>query len=221
VLPVPEFVISKNYDGGQTLSMEVDEVIAGKGLIAESGLEADFSSAQWKSLKELQTVWVALAERKAQAFNAAQGKAQGDLLRYIEEQLPAHQVIYTTHSQFMVDPAKFDRVRIVEDKSMDATGELAKGQTGTKVHTDVLEVSSGGLFPWQGALGYEISQTLFVGPNSLIVEGVSDHLYIHPLSALLQRKGREGLNKAWTVTPVGGAEKVSTFVSCWGCHICP
>jgi hypothetical protein len=116
----------------------------------------------------------------------------------------------------MVDPARFDRVRIVEDKSMDAIGQLAKGQTGTKVYTDVLEVSSGSLFPLQGALGYEISQTLFVGHNSLIVEGVSDHLYIHSLSALLQRKGREGLNKAWTVTPVGGAEKVSTFVSLLG-----
>ena len=31
-------------------------------------------------------------------------KAQGDLLRYVEEQLtPDHQVIYTTHSPFMID----------------------------------------------------------------------------------------------------------------------
>ena len=144
------------------------------------------------------------------------GKAQGDLLRYIEEQLPPHQVIYTTHSPFMVDPARFDRVRIVEDKSMDATEELSKDKEGTKVYTDVLEVGSGSLFPLQGALGYEISQTLFVGPNSLVVEGVSDLLYIQSISALLQRNGKEGLNSAWTITPVGGAEKVSTFVSLLG-----
>ncbi|HEY4086814.1 MAG TPA: AAA family ATPase [Bryobacteraceae bacterium] len=42
VLPVPEFVISKNYDDHRTVSMKVDEVIAGKALIAESGLEPIF-----------------------------------------------------------------------------------------------------------------------------------------------------------------------------------
>lgn len=41
------------------------------------------------------------------------GKAQADLLRYFEEELvPNHQLIYTTHSPFMVDSTRFDRVRI-------------------------------------------------------------------------------------------------------------
>ena len=100
------------------------------------------------------------------------GTAQADLLRYIEEELkPRHQVLYTTHSPFMVEPTRFDRVRIVEDKAMDSEEELDASETGTKVYTDVLEVSTGSLFPLQGALGYELSQTLFVGPNNLIVEG--------------------------------------------------
>jgi len=144
------------------------------------------------------------------------GTAQGDLLSYIEEQLKQHQVIYTTHSPFMVDPKRFDRVRIVEDKSMDATEVLPADKVGTKVYTDVLEVTSGSLFPLQGALGYELSQTLFVGPNSLIVEGVSDLLYLQVVSALLEKKKRTGLSPEWTITPVGGSEKVSTFVALLG-----
>ena len=145
------------------------------------------------------------------------GTAQGDLLRYIEEELkPEHQVIYTTHSPFMVDAARFDRVRIVEDKSMDAPEILPPNEAGTKVYTDVLEVTSGSLFPLQGALGYELSQTLFVGPNSLVVEGVSDLLYLQLISALLERKKRTGLSHEWTITPVGGSEKVSTFVALLG-----
>jgi predicted ATPase len=147
------------------------------------------------------------------------GTAQGDLLNYIEEQLkPQHQVIYTTHSPFMVDASRFDRVRIVEDKSMDETGAvpLPPDKAGTKVYTDVLEVTSGSLFPLQGALGYELSQTLFVGPKSLIVEGVSDLLYLQVLSALLERKERTGLSHEWTITPVGGSEKVATFVALLG-----
>src|SRR5665811_2632545 len=46
------------------------------------------------------------------------GRAQADFLRFINERLAAKsQVVYTTHSPFMVEPSKLERVRIVEDKS--------------------------------------------------------------------------------------------------------
>ena len=145
------------------------------------------------------------------------GKAQGDLLRYFEEELvPHHQVIYSTHSPFMVDPARFDRVRIVQDRSVDADKDLPDGEAGTKVTTDVLESTDDSLFPLQGALGYDIAQTLFVGPNSLIVEGVSDLLYLQVMTGVLQAAGREGLSAGWTITPVGGSDKVPTFVALLG-----
>lgn len=143
-------------------------------------------------------------------------KAQEDLLRYFEKELtPHHQLIYTTHSPFMVDPARFDRVRIVQDLSQDSD-DVPEEQEGTKVITDVLDAAQDSLFPLQGALGYEIYQTLFVGPNSLVVEGVSDLLYIQTISDLLQSKGQVGLSPEWTITPVGGADKVPTFVAMIG-----
>ena len=143
-------------------------------------------------------------------------KAQGDLLRYFERELrPHHQLIYTTHSPFMVNPAHFGRVRIVQDLSIDLD-DVPDEQTGTKVLTDVLEATSDSLFPLQGALGYEVHQSLFIGPNCLVVEGVSDLLYIQTMSAILQRRGQDGLSSEWTVTPVGGADKVPTFVALIG-----
>lgn len=143
--------------------------------------------------------------------------AQADLLRYIEKELrPHHQVIYTTHSPFMVDPAAFSRVRIVRDRSMESDDDLPKEEQGTKVFTDVLAADPESLFPLQGALGYDIAQTLFVGPNSLIVEGASDLLYIQALSGELQRRGMTSLNAAWTITPVGGSDKVPTFIALLG-----
>lgn len=145
------------------------------------------------------------------------GRAQGDLLRYIDEELKGnHQVIYTTHSPFMVDSTKFDRIRIVQDKSMDNDEPISSNEDGTKVITEVLEATQDSLFPLQGALGYDICQTLFVGPNSLVVEGVSDLLYIQTVSALLDSQGKEGLSGKWTITPVGGADKVPTFVALLG-----
>ena len=145
-------------------------------------------------------------------------KAQEDLLRYFEKELtPHHQLIYTTHSPFMVDPTRFDRVRIVQDLSIEQGAEdLSEAQNGTQVITEVLDATPDSLFPLQGALGFEMYQTLFVGPNSLVVEGVSDLLYIQTISALLQDKNKTGLSAGWIITPVGGADKVPTFVALIG-----
>lgn len=145
------------------------------------------------------------------------GRAQEDLLRYFESELKGkHQVIYSTHSPFMVDSTKFERIRIVQDKGIESDESLDREEDGTKVVTDVLEASNDSLFPLQGALGYEIYQTLFVGKNCLVVEGVSDLLYLQVMSAVLGRLGRVGLDEDWTITPVGGSDKVPTFVALLG-----
>lgn len=141
------------------------------------------------------------------------GRAQADLLRYFEAELSAHQLIYTTHSPFMIDPMKFERVRIVQDLGIDAKEPLPKDQDGTKVLTNVFDATDDSLFPLQGALGYEIQQTLFIGPNSLVVEGPADMLFLRAVSAELEREGREGLSEKWVITPTGGSGKVPAFVA--------
>ena len=141
------------------------------------------------------------------------GRAQADLLKYFEAELSDHQLIYSTHSPFMIDPKHFDRVRIVQDSSIDADEELPREEDGTKVLTNVFDATEDSLFPLQGALGYEIQQTLFIGPNCLIVEGPSDMLFIQAISCELEREDRKGLSEKWVVTPVGGSGKVPAFVS--------
>ena len=175
-----------------------------------------FSFLAWYSqLRSQQENIILLLDEPGLSLHA---RAQEDLLRYFEKELtPHHQLIYTTHSPFMVDPARFDRVRIVQDLSIEQNSEnLSEAQDGTQVITEVLDATSDSLFPLQGALGFEIYQTLFVGPNSLVVEGVSDLLYIQTISAVLQDKDKTGLSADWTITPVGGADKVPTFVALIG-----
>lgn len=144
------------------------------------------------------------------------GRAQADLLRYFDAELSGHQLLYTTHSPFMIDPTKFERVRIVQDLGIDAPEALPKEEDGTKVLANVFDATEDSLFPLQGALGYEIQQTLFIGPNSLIVEGVADMLYLKAMAAQMEREGREALSEQWTITPVGGSGKVPTFVALLG-----
>ncbi|MDE0331735.1 MAG: AAA family ATPase [Nitrospinae bacterium] len=173
-----------------------------------------FSFLAWYSRKKDENI-ILLLDEPGLSLHA---KAQADLLRYFEEELkPHHQLIYTTHSPFMVDSTRFDRVRIVQDLGIEPDSDnLSEEQEGTKVITEVLDATPDSLFPLQGALGYEIYQTLFIGPNCLVVEGVSDLLYIQTISAILQANGKEGLSSDWTITPVGGSDKVPTFVALIG-----
>lgn len=174
-----------------------------------------FSFLAWYGdvLREGQNV-VLLLDEPGLSLHA---KAQEDLLKYFEAEIKGnHQLIHTTHSPFMVDPTHFERIRIVQDLSIDTDGPLPPEKEGTKVLTEILEATGDSLFPLQGALGYEIYQTLFVGPNSLVVEGPSDLLYLQTMTALLQEHGRTGLRKDWTITPVGGSDKVPTFVALIG-----
>ena len=180
-----------------------------------------FSFLAWYSFQRRQKDAESLILLLDEPGLSLHAKAQADLLRYFEKELaPNHQVVYTTHSPFMIDPKQFNRVRIVQDSGIEAgTDNLPENQEGTKVLTDVLSASSDSLFPLQGALGYEIHQTLFVGPNCLIVEGASDLLYIQAISALLEEKGSSDwvpLSDDWTITPVGGVARVPAFVSLIG-----
>lgn len=144
------------------------------------------------------------------------GKAQGDLLRYIVERLlPDHQVIYTTHSPFMVPMDRLADVRIVEDVIIEHKGRRPDVK-GTKVRTDVLEVTDDTLFPLQGALGYEVTQSLFIGANTWLVEGPSDILFLQVLSQALHKRRREGLDPKWTLCPSGGIDKIAPFVRLFG-----
>jgi len=138
--------------------------------------------------------------------------AQHDFLRFIDERLAgSHQVVYTTHSPFMVEPGKLARVRVVEDRGK---------AEGAKISKEVLSTDKATLFPLQSALGYEIAQNLFVSPNNLVVEGTSDYAYLRVMSDHLNaQEGRVGLDKRWTIVPVGGADLIPTFVALLGHHL--
>ncbi|MEU6323698.1 AAA family ATPase [Streptomyces sp. NPDC047009] len=134
-------------------------------------------------------------------------KAQGDLLRYVEERLaPHHQVLYSTHSLFMIQPSKLERCRTVEDVDND----------GTQISQELWKARADTVFPLLGALGVDMTQTLVIGPNQLLVEGPSDVVYLTVMSDVVRQTGGTPLDPRWTITPVGGLDKVPSFVSLLG-----
>jgi energy-coupling factor transporter ATP-binding protein EcfA2 len=145
------------------------------------------------------------------------GKAQSDLLRFIKEELvPKHQVIYTTHSPFMVPPDHLEWVRTVEDVVKEDGSGSVQEVAGTKVAQDVFATDADTLFPLQAALGYEITQSLSIGPNNLLVEGPSDMVYLIVANNALRARGSAGLDTRWTLVPSGGVDKVGAFISLFG-----
>lgn len=132
--------------------------------------------------------------------------AQADFLRYIDKLAAAHQVLYTTHSPFMIHSDRLNKVRLVEDQTASGT-----------VIADVLGAADPRtIFPLQAALGYSIAQNLFISPRSLLVEGPSELIYLQLASNLLEKAGRHGLRGDVTIVPTGGLDNVSTFVSLLG-----
>jgi predicted ATP-dependent endonuclease of OLD family len=128
--------------------------------------------------------------------------AQADLLRFINDLSSDYQVVYSTHSPFMVESNGLHRVRTVYDSD-----------AGSIISDAIQEKDPDTLFPLQAALGYDIAQNLFVSKNNLLVEGPSDLNYLTFMSNLLESEGREGLRDDVTIIPVGGLDKVVSFVS--------
>lgn len=128
-------------------------------------------------------------------------KSQSDLLTHLDEDFD-NQIIFTTHSPFLVPTKKIDLVKTVSIDEIHGT-TVTNDPTG----------DSTTLFPLQAALGYDIAQSLFIGSNNLIVEGVTDFWYLNSISDYLKSINKIGLNENITITPAGGAQKVSYMVS--------
>ena len=129
--------------------------------------------------------------------------SQRDLLRLIETGFE-NQILYTTHSPFMVPIRTLETIRTVTfDKKMGtrvSNNLTAKGDAKT-------------LFPLQAALGYDLTQTLFVGPKNLVVEGIIDFSILSSVSEYLsEQKGKVCLRPDIVITPGGGSQKILYMV---------
>ena len=133
--------------------------------------------------------------------------AQKDFLRFIDERLaPKHQVIYTTHSPFMINLNHLDRIRTVQDVD----------DKGTVISSDTLSNDQDTVFPLQVALGHNLAHTLFLAPHCLMVNSAADLIYLQILGEICAGKGYQRLDPRWVVIPVGNADNLPMFVSLLG-----
>jgi ABC-type cobalamin/Fe3+-siderophores transport system ATPase subunit len=136
-------------------------------------------------------------------------RAQMDLLDAIETHLTRNrQVLYTTHSPFMVRTESLARVRIVEDRGPES-GSVVSNNAGASSDPDTL-------FPLQAALGYDIAQNLFIGNRNILLEGTSDFIYLSAFSSFFSAAGGSSFPGDSRLLPAGGATNIPTFIALLG-----
>lgn len=125
-------------------------------------------------------------------------KAQEDILKELEKISEESQVIISTHSPYLIDSQRLDRVRlIVKD---DHAGTRIK----TKIHKDA---DAETLTPIVTAIGLDISKGFsIVGKKNVLLEGISDYYFMQAL------REDTKTNKA-NFVPCVGAQKIPQLVS--------
>ncbi|MEU0519412.1 AAA family ATPase [Streptosporangium sp. NPDC006007] len=141
------------------------------------------------------------------------GEAQGDFLRYIYGELGTkQQVFYTTHSQHMIDPTRYETMRAIHDQATRKDASLGVVITPVSLSADPKTI-----LPVEAALGYSVAQHLFLGAGPLLaVEGSSDFIFLMRMSDYLISQGRIGLDPRLAIIPVGGIGNMPAFVAVMG-----
>lgn len=131
--------------------------------------------------------------------------AQKDLFRFFEKLALKNQIIYSTHSPFMVDPNHLERVRSVYIN--------ASGKTSVSPDLRASEKEGGKnkpmtIYPVYAALGLSVSDTLLVNCHAVLVEGESDQLYLSALKNYLISKGKIKPLREMVFIPTGGVRGI-------------
>jgi hypothetical protein len=132
------------------------------------------------------------------------GLKQRDFRATISRLAEKNQLLYTTHSPFLVGPDELDLVRVVE---------MTDRNVGTKVRTRVTAQDPVALLPLQEALGYDLAQSLFSQQRNLVLESLTDYWYVDAVAQLLREGNVVDLNEKITLLPASQAGKVVYYAT--------
>lgn len=139
------------------------------------------------------------------------GVGQQDLLRILEEFATPEdgseggQVVYVTHSPYLINRNAAHRIRVLDKGSHDE---------GTRVVTDA---SRNHYEPLRSSLGPFVAETAFIGGSNLFVEGQADQVLLAGVSSHLRRLDGVAPSKTLnlnevTIVPAGSASAIPYMV---------
>ena len=134
--------------------------------------------------------------------------AQHDLTYFFDGLAKTNQMLYTTHSPFLIDADRLDRARKVY-VSDDGTSKLSsdlqfQGTEKTR--------RAAGYTVWS-ALGIAVAESFLYGCKPVIVEGPSDQHYLTAIKLHLIKAGKIQPSRELVFPPAGGAKGVKSVVA--------
>ncbi|MCJ1703450.1 AAA family ATPase [Rathayibacter sp. VKM Ac-2926] len=113
------------------------------------------------------------------------------------------QVVYVTHSPFLIDKNHSERIRVLEK---------GDGEEGTRL---VANAGRNHYEPLRSAFGAFVAETTFISNCNLMLEGQADQVLLAGISSLARRSGSTGstLNlNSLSLVPSGSAEHIPYMV---------
>lgn len=133
--------------------------------------------------------------------------AQMDLSEFFESLAAENQLIYTTHSPFLVDSDHLDRVRAVY---VDDTGHTV---ATPDLRRSPVAAEARSLYAAHAALGLRMTDMDFAGTQPVIVEGRSDQVYCSVMRVLLTRDGALQPRREFRFVPSQGVKGIRAVAS--------
>lgn len=131
--------------------------------------------------------------------------AQMDLIAFFNSLANENQLIYTTHSPFLVSTNNLSGVHA-----------MYIGDNGESVVSSDLrankKISEKSIYPIHAAIGITVSDTLLIGCQPVLVEGVSDQIYLQQIKKYVLAEGKYKNDKEVVFIPTGGVKGMSPVV---------
>ena len=133
-------------------------------------------------------------------------QAQKDVLRVLEKRSKYNQIIFSTHSPYLIDADRLDRIRlIVREKENGPTSMPKTFYEGRYSDT---------LTPIMTAIGLDISKTLMFSKKlTIITEGISDYYYLQGMIQFLTKQKDLDFPRDFAIIPCLGHTSIPTIVS--------
>lgn len=134
-------------------------------------------------------------------------KAQKDVLSLLEEiASDNNQVVFSTHSPFLIDTDKLNRIRLV---TKDKTSKITLLENNFNKNADIETIA-----PIVAAIGLDISQgIIFSKKHNLVVEGTSDYYYLQAMRKYLVDNTEYNFPHDMAFIPCVGESKITSVIS--------
>lgn len=134
--------------------------------------------------------------------------AQQDLTHFFDGLARTNQILYTTHSPFLIDADQLNRARkvyVADDGTSKLSADLQfQGTEKTR--------RAAGYTVWS-ALGIAVAESFLYGCQPIIVEGPSDQHYLTAIKLHLIKLGKIKPSREMVFPPAGGAKGVKAVTA--------